>query len=87
MKQYLLLLKSSDFSKNGNIWTSNPLNLYSNSQYQNYSYTRSQYGLNLIGDRTYTGVELTSPVYGRANATPYSSRAVYVTDEIGRAHV
>jgi hypothetical protein len=80
MKQYLLLFKSSDFNKSGNIWTTNPINLYTNSQYSNYSYTRSQYGLDLIGDRTYVGTEITSPSYG-GNATPYySPKPKYVTD-------
>lgn len=80
MKQYLLLFKSSDFSKSGNIWTTNPINLYTNNQYSNYSYTRSQYGLDLIGDRTYVGTEITSPSY-LAKATPYSSpKPKYVTN-------
>lgn len=80
MKQYLLLLKSSDFTKSGNTWTSNPINLYHNSQYSNFSYTRSAYGLNLIGDRTYVGTELASPSYSEGDATPVSDTAVYVTD-------
>lgn len=81
MKQYLYLLKSGDFSKSGNIWTSNPINLYSNSQYKNYSYTRSAYGLDLIGDRTYVGVEVSSPSYTGYHATPLNSNARYVTDQ------
>jgi hypothetical protein len=80
MKQYLLLLKSSDFSKSNNIWTSNPINLYSNSQFKNYSYSRSAYGLNLIGDRTYVGTEVTSPSYTGIHATPYSSNVTHKTD-------
>jgi len=61
MKQYLLLLKSSDFNKSDNIWTTDAINLYSNDQYKNYSSTRSALGLNTIGDKTYVGTELTSP--------------------------
>ena len=79
MKQYLLLLKSSDFNKSGNVWTTDPINLYSNSQYKNYSSTRSPSGLNLIGDRTFVGTEVTSPStsYGY---TPINANAIYTTD-------
>jgi hypothetical protein len=86
MKQYLLLFKSGDFTKTSNaltgnpIWTSSAVNLYSNSQYKNYSYTRSRYGLNLIGDDTYVGTEITSPSYPQESSTPLSSNVVYVTD-------
>jgi len=87
MKQYLLLFKSGDFTKTydsltGNsLWTStNPVNLYSNSQYNNYSYTRSRYGLNLIGDNTYVGTEVTSPSYSNDMSTPLSANALYVTN-------
>ena len=80
MKQYLLLLRSSDFNKSGNIWTSNPINLYSNSQYKNYSYSRSAYGLNLIGDRTFVGTEVTSPAFRGAHSTPYTPRTIYKTN-------
>lgn len=80
MKQYLLLLKSGDFNKVDNIWTSNAINLYKNNSYTNYSYTRSRYGLNTLGDNTYVGLELTSPSYNEELSTPLSSNAVYVTD-------
>lgn len=86
MKQYLLLFKSGDFDKTSNaltgnpLWTSRAVNLYSNSQYKNYSYTRSRYGLNLIGDNTYVGTEVTSPSYSQESSTPLSSNVVYVTN-------
>lgn len=48
MKRYLLGLRSGDFTKNGNVWTSDAINLYNNSSYKNYSYKRSASGLNLI---------------------------------------
>lgn len=80
MKQYLLLLRSSDFNKSNNLWTTNAINLYHNASYSNYSYTRSRYGSNLIGDNTYTGIELTSPSFIGENATPLTSSALYVTD-------
>lgn len=79
MKQYLLLLKSSDFNKSGNIWTTDSINLYSNNQYKNYSSTRSPSGLNLIGDRTFVGTELTSPSTIGGH-TPLTSNAIYMTD-------
>jgi len=80
MKHYLLLLKSSDFSKNGNVWTTSYINLYNNNSYSNFSYVRSYGGLNLISDRTYTGIELASPNSNGEDATPISSNAMYVTD-------
>lgn len=78
MKQYLLLLKSTDFTKVNNIWTSNSINLYSNSQYRNYSYTRSSSGINLLADRTFVGTEITSPGYNPSEAI--SPNAVYKTN-------
>ena len=80
MKQYLLLLKSADFNKSSNVWTSNAINLYSNSQYSNFSYERSRYGLDLIGDNTYVGTEVTSPSYSGDSSTPITNKAVYVTN-------
>jgi hypothetical protein len=80
MKQYLLLLRSSDFNKSSNVWTSNAINLYHNTSYTNYSYTRSRYGLNLIGDNIYTGIELTSPSFSENQATPLIENSIYVTD-------
>jgi hypothetical protein len=79
MKQYLLLLKSSDFNKSGNIWTTDSINLYSNNQYKNYSSIRSPSGLDLIGDRTFVGTELTSPST-LGGHTPLTSNAIYMTD-------
>jgi hypothetical protein len=82
MKQYLLLLRSADFAKSGTSWMSNAFNLYSNSQFNNYSYTRSAYGLNLVGDRTFVGTEITSPSSSVdiEDSTPIASRSVYKTD-------
>lgn len=80
MKQYLLLLKSGNFVKSGNVWTSEPINLYANEQYYNYSNTRSRYGVDLIGDRTFVGTEVASPRFGGESSTPLTPRAVYVTD-------
>lgn len=79
MKQYLLLFKTSDFVKNGNVWTTEAINLYSNSQYKNFSTYRSNNGLNLIGDGTFVGTEVTSPSDVH-DATPLSANVVYVTD-------
>ena len=81
MKQYLLSLRSSDFTKSGNTWTTTAINLYNNSSYKNYSTLRSAYGLNLIGDRTYTGIEMASPSSSGDHATPIDPNAVYVTDQ------
>ncbi|MGA1049216.1 MAG: hypothetical protein ACO3UU_14515, partial [Minisyncoccia bacterium] len=80
MKRYLLLLRSSDFVKEKNVWTTSYINLYNNNSYSNYSYTRSSGGLNLIGDRTYVGIDVTSPNFNIEQATPISLNAIYVTD-------
>jgi hypothetical protein len=80
MKQYLLSLRSSDFSKSNDVWTTQPINLYSNSSYKNYSTVRSAYGLNLIGDRTFTGLEVASPSVSGNHAIATDPNAVYVTD-------
>lgn len=80
MKQYLLLLKSQDFNKSGNIWISNPINLYSNGNYRNYSYKRSRYGLNLLDNRIFVGTEVTSPSVSGVHSTPLTDGALYVTD-------
>lgn len=76
------LLNAVSSTNANNVWISQPINLYGNDQYNNYSYIRSRYGLNLIGDRTYVGTELTSPSYGDENSTPIFENAVYKT-EIG----
>lgn len=80
MKQYLLSLRSGDFAKQNNVWVSNAINLYSNSSYINYSNIRSNTGLNLIGDYTYTGIEVASPSSTGVHATPTSNSAIYATD-------
>lgn len=80
MKQYLILLTSSDFSKDGSTWVSSPINLYSNNSYTNFSYKRSGYGLDLVGDTTFVGMEVASPSTTGDHATPFFTDAVYVTD-------
>lgn len=71
MKTYFLALSKSDFNVDGNVWTSNVFDLYSNKFYTNYSTYRSATGLNLLGDYTFVGTELSSstPTIS-ANATP-----------------
>jgi len=80
MKQYLLSLRSGDFVKSDSTWTTQPINLYSNSSYKNYSTVRSAYGLNLIGDRTFVGLEVASPSFDADHATPSEQNSIYVTD-------
>lgn len=57
MKQFVIALKSSDFSKSGKSWSTGAIDLYNNRWYTNYSPIRSRYGLDLIGDRTFVGTE------------------------------
>lgn len=71
MKTYFLALNKSDFNVNGNTWTSNIFDLYSNKFYTNYSTYRSPTGLNIIGDYTFVGTEITSATPTISpNATP-----------------
>ena len=66
MKSYYLHLKNTDFTRQGNNWISRPIDLYDNTKtnamatpsYVNYSSTKSAYGLNLLGDNTWTGLDL-----------------------------
>jgi hypothetical protein len=74
MKTYLLSLNASDFTKNGNLWTSSGIDLYSNKYYKNFSYTKSTTGLNSLGNYTYTGTEIID------GATPTIEGSYAVTD-------
>ena len=56
MKRYYLRFTSSDFIKSGKIWRTSIYDLYNNSQYKNYSVKKANYGCNLLGDGTYTGM-------------------------------
>jgi hypothetical protein len=80
MKRYLLGLRSGDFNKNGRLWITDPINLYNNKFYKNYSYKRSQTGLNLIGDYTFVGTELTSPSYSGVHAATVDQYVKYATN-------
>lgn len=60
MKTYFLALNKSDFNINGNVWTSNVVDLYKNRFYTNYSTHRSSTGINVLGDYTFVGTELLS---------------------------
>lgn len=75
MKTYFLALNKDDFSKNGRTWRSETIDLYSNKYYNNYSTLRSEYGNNLIGDYTYTGLQVYS------DATPTLEHTTLVTDQ------
>jgi hypothetical protein len=55
MKSYILTLTNLHFTKNGKVWTSEPIDIYDNASYTNFSTLRSRYGLNTFGDYTYVG--------------------------------
>lgn len=74
MKTYLLSFVTSDFSKDGKIWSTEAIDLYANKYYKNYSYTRSPTGINSLGDYTFTGIKNIN------GATPTISGASQVTD-------
>lgn len=56
MKVYYLRFTEDDFTKSGSVWTTPVIDLYNNSQYKNYSITKSGYGLNSLGNGTWTGL-------------------------------
>lgn len=56
MKIFFLSIEDSDWTKTGDTWVSPILDLYDNSSYRNYCTTRTGYGLNLLGDGTWTGM-------------------------------
>lgn len=56
MKVYYLKFNKSDLTQSGYTWTSPVIDLYTNSQYKNYSTTKSGLGLDSLGDRTWTGL-------------------------------
>jgi hypothetical protein len=58
MKQFVIALRSSDFSKSGKNWSTEAIDLYHNRWYTNYSSFRSRYGLDVIGDKTFVGTEI-----------------------------
>lgn len=58
MKQFIIALRSADFVKSGKSWSTGAIDLYHNKWYTNYSISRSRYGLNAIGDRTFVGTEI-----------------------------
>jgi hypothetical protein len=58
MKQYILALRSIDFIKSGKSWSTGSIDLYNNKFYTNYSITRSRFGIDEIGDRTFVGTEI-----------------------------
>lgn len=69
MKTYHLRLVTDDFVKGDSVWTSGVLDLYDNysdesematPSYRNYSTTKSNYGLDLIGNGTFVGLEVQS---------------------------
>lgn len=75
MKAYFLRLTEDDFEKDGTTWTSGIIDLYDTASdvytlttpsYTNYSVTKSNYGVNALGDQTWVGLEVGDP----GSATP-----------------
>jgi hypothetical protein len=58
MKQYILALRSLDFIKSGKSWSTGSIDLYNNKSYTNYSITRSRFGIDELGDRTFVGTQI-----------------------------
>lgn len=67
MKTYYLKLTTEDFTKGDSVWTSGIIDFYDNysaasematPSYRNYSTIKSNYGLNLLRNGTFTGMEM-----------------------------
>lgn len=67
MKTYHLRLVTDDFVKGDSVWTSGVLDFYDNysdesematPSYRNYSTIKSNYGLDLLGNKTFVGLEM-----------------------------
>ena len=74
MKSYVLTLSNIHFRKQGKVWTSDPIDLYDNSSYTNYSTMRSKYGHNYLGDSTFIGNQIMQ------GATPTLADSVLSTE-------
>jgi len=56
MKAYYLRLTQDDFAVDGNVWTSDTIDLYDNDSYRNFSTTKAAYGLDSLGTGVWTGL-------------------------------
>ncbi len=61
MKIYYLVFNKDNLDLDDGIWRSNLIDLYDNEHYRNYSTTKSIYGTNALGDKTWTGLTDTNP--------------------------
>lgn len=59
MKSYLLSFTGYDFTKSGKTWITDPIDLYTNKYYTNFSSKKSRNGLNTLGDYTFVGTQKT----------------------------
>lgn len=57
MKVFFVRVQDSDFIKEDGVWTSPVIDLYDNDTYKNYTHVKAGYGLNLLGNGTWTGME------------------------------
>lgn len=74
MKSYLLSLNAYDFTKNNKEWITQPIDLYANRFYTNFSNKRYRTGLNVLGDYKFVGTEKTGDIFiyidNELNASP-----------------
>lgn len=62
MRVYYVRLTNADFYESDGVWTTkSSIDLYDNASYRNYSTTKSAYGLNSLGDGTWTGLSGSTP--------------------------
>lgn len=85
MKSFLLSFNAYDFNKNEKVWTTQPLDLYANSYYTNFSNKRSRTGLNLLGDYKFVGTEKIGDVFFYINSTQYASPSYLYSNDTPEA--
>lgn len=73
MKSYLLSFTAYDFLKNEKTWITEPVDLYANQYYTNFSVKKSRRGLNTLGDYTFVGTEKNGSIYIILNSSEYST--------------
>ena len=85
MKSYLLSFTSYDFVKDNKKWTTQPIDLYSNKYYTNYSVKKSRRGLNALGDYTFIGTKQMGHLYIILNSSEYSTPVFVYLNEAPEA--
>jgi hypothetical protein len=85
MKSYLLSFAAYDFLKNGKTWITEPVDLYANKYYTNFSVQKSRRGLNTLGDYTFVGTEKNGSIYIILDSDEYATPVFVYLNEAPEA--